>query len=243
MGLARNEDVRAAGGQVGGAAADAAVLESRARTFALCRQLAAVVAQTFGNVCEVVVHDFADLEHSIVHIEGDVTSRTVGDGPTNLLLQAIRDGRTEQDQYGYIGHTLDNKTLRSSSAFLRDNDGTVYGAFCINVDTTSLAQLDTWLGQMLRNTRAEVSETFTSNLGEALEVLMAEAVLEIGVPIAQMNRLQKIRFVHALQRKGAFEIKKAVTDVAEKLGVSRFTVYNYLNMSADDLQRLEIETR
>jgi predicted transcriptional regulator YheO len=213
-----------------GGAADA----PREQVFALCRQLAQVVAQTFGDVCEVVIHDFTDLEHSIVAIAGDVTNRRVGDAPTNLLLQAIREGRTDEDLYGYLGHTLDNKTLRSSSAFLRDPDGTVYGAFCINVDTTSLAQLDSWLNQMLRNTRPEVSELFTSNLAEALEVLMAEAAQEIGVPLAQMNRTQKIRLVHALQEKGAFKIKRAVIVIAERLNVSRFTIYNYLNMPVGD---------
>lgn len=231
-----------------GAAADAPgpggeAGQQRALTFALCRQLAEVVAQTFGDLCEVVIHDFTDLDHSIIAIAGDVTNRRVGDGPTNLLLQAIREGRTGDDLYGYVGHTLDNKTLRSSSAFLRDPDGTVYGAFCINVDTTSLVQLDTWLSQMVRTTRAEVSELFTGNVSEALEALMAEAVLEIGVPVAQMNRAQKIRLVHALQEKGAFRIKRAVTIVAERLSVSRFTVYNYLNSSADDIARGEGEGR
>jgi predicted transcriptional regulator YheO len=210
------------------------VERQREHTFALCRQLADLVAQTFGDLCEVVIHDFTDLEHSIIHLAGDVTNRRVGDGPTNLLLQAIRERRTGDDLYGYVGHTLDNKTLRSSSAFLRDADGTVYGAFCINVDTTSLVQLDSWLSQMVHNTRTEVSELFTGNVTEALEALMAEAVLEIGVPVAQMNRAQKIRLVHLLQEKGAFRIKRAVTIVAERLNVSRFTVYNYLNTSADD---------
>jgi predicted transcriptional regulator YheO len=215
----------------------------REQAFALCRQLAQVVAQTFGDMCEVVIHDFTDLEHSIIAIAGDVTNRRVGDGPTNLLLQAIREGRTDEDLYGYMGHTLDNKTLRSSSAFLRDPDGTVYGAFCINVDTTNLAQLDSWLSQMLRNTRSEVSELFTSNVAEAIEVLMAEATQEIGVPIGQMNRAQKIRLVHALQEKGAFKIKRAVTLVAERLNVSRFTVYNYLNMAPSSASRLEGDSK
>ena len=202
----------------------------RAAAFALCRQVAQAITHTFGDICEVVTHDFATLEHSVVHIAGNVTGRAVGDGPTDLLLRAVRSGHTEQDLHGYTGHTLDGKTLRSSSVFLRDDDGTVFGAFCINVDMTHLAQIDGWLGRLLRTQpTAEVSETFTRDMGEALEVLLAEAALEIGTPLAHMSRAQKIELVRLLAERGAFRIKKAVTLVAERLGVSRFTVYNYLN--------------
>ena len=191
--------------------------------------------QTFGDICEVVIHDFTNLEHSVIHIDGDVTHRNVGDGPTDLLLQAVRSGHTEQDLYGYPGYTLDGKTLRSSSAFLRDPDGTVFGAFCVNVDVTHLAQIEGWLGRLLGNTTsAEVSETFTRDLSESLEVMIAEAALEIGMPVAHLNRAQKIELVQLLAERGAFRIKKAVTVVAERLGVSRFTIYNYLNANVEE---------
>jgi predicted transcriptional regulator YheO len=207
----------------------------RAQVFALCRQLAEVIVQTFGDICEVVTHDFTHIEHSVVHIAGNITNRKVGDGPTDLLLQAVRAGRTDQDLYGYPGYTLDGKTLRSSSAFLRDPSGHVFGAFCVNVDVTHLAQVEGWLGRLLHNSaNAEVSETFTRDLSESLEVMIAEAALEIGTPIAHMNRAQKIELVQMLAERGAFRIKKAVTMVAERLGVSRFTVYNYLNANTDD---------
>lgn len=210
----------------------------RRQAIALCQQMAKVITQTFGEICEVVIHDFADIEHSVVHIEGNVTNRTIGNGPTDLLLKAVRAGRTDQDLYGYSGYTLDNKTLRSSSMFLRDPDGTVFGAFCINVDVTMLARVNSWVSGMLTATQEVLSETFTRDMSEALEVMIGEAAIEIGVPVAQLNRAQKIRLVHLLEEKGAFQIKRAVQIIAERLGVSRFTVYNYLNISADELNRI-----
>jgi predicted transcriptional regulator YheO len=214
----------------------------REQVIALCRQTAKTIVETFGDICEVVIHDFADIEHSVVHIEGNVTNRSVGAGPTDLLLKAVRSGRTEQDLYGYTGTTLDGKALRSSSMFLRDEAGYVFGAFCINVDVTQFQRLNAWTAQMIGSTTtAEASETFTSDLVEVLEVMLAETAMEIGVPLAHMNRAQKIRLVQALQERGGFQIKKAVTVVAERLGVSRFTVYNYLNTSAEELRRLETD--
>lgn len=237
-----NNEVRTSQYDKRGDVPDESITCDRERTFALCRQIAKAIVETFGDICEVVIHDFRNIEHSIVHIEGDVTHRQIGNGPTDLLLKFVRAGDTDQDQYGYSGYTLDNRTLRSSSVFLRDEDGTVYGAFCINVDVTRFAQLENWLAKILHHPQnMDVTETFTSDLSEALEVMLAETALEIGVPVAQMNRLQKIRLVHSLHEKGAFRIKKAATFVAERLGVSRFTVYNYLNTSAEELRRLEAE--
>ena len=202
----------------------------REQAFAQCRQTATMIAQTFGAICEVVVHDFTNIEHSVIYIEGNVTNRAIGNGPTDLLLRAVRSGHTEEDLYGYSGYTLDNKTLRSSSMFLRDPDGTVFGALCVNIDVTMFTQVQGWFSSMLAINPEVTSETFTHDLSEALDVLIGEAVIEIGVPITQMTRAQKIRLVQSLQEKGAFQIKKAVQIVAERVGVSRFTIYNYLTV-------------
>ena len=44
-----------------------------------------------------------------------------------------------------------------------------------------------------------------------------------------MTREEKQALVRYLDDRGAFALKKAVEAVAETLGVSRFTVYNYLD--------------
>jgi hypothetical protein len=52
---------------------------------------------------------------------------------------------------------------------------------------------------------------------------------DIGAPLAQLSREDKQRAVKLLNERGAFQLRKSVEQVAEVLGVSRFTVYNYLN--------------
>ena len=56
---------------------------------------------------------------------------------------------------------------------------------------------------------------------------MAEAT--IGKGVAGMSRSEKQQVVHFLDERGAFLIRRAVEDVADRLGVSRFTIYNYLD--------------
>jgi hypothetical protein len=64
-------------------------------------------------------------------------------------------------------------------------------------------------------------------IGELIQ--MAEA--QIRLPITQMTRAQKQQVVRFLDERGAFNLKKSVETVADALGVSRFTVYNYLDSS------------
>jgi len=52
---------------------------------------------------------------------------------------------------------------------------------------------------------------------------------ELGAPLADLDREDKQRAVKLLNDRGAFGLRRSVEQVAEALGVSRFTVYNYLN--------------
>jgi predicted transcriptional regulator YheO len=59
--------------------------------------------------------------------------------------------------------------------------------------------------------------------------MIAAVEAEFGAPLAALSREDKQRAVRLLDERGAFQLRKAVEDVADALGVSRFTVYNYLN--------------
>jgi len=66
------------------------------------------------------------------------------------------------------------------------------------------------------------------DLHHALDRLLEAAEQEVGPPFAAMDRTQKQEAVALLHEWGAFTLRKSVEDVAEAIGVSRFTVYNYL---------------
>lgn len=64
---------------------------------------------------------------------------------------------------------------------------------------------------------------------DALERLLLEVEVEFGTPLGSLGREEKQRAVKVLNDRGAFSLRGSVEDVADRLGVSRFTVYNYLN--------------
>lgn len=62
-----------------------------------------------------------------------------------------------------------------------------------------------------------------------LERLINDVERQLGARLADLDRAGKQRAVRLLEERGAFEMRKAAPTVAEALGVTRFTVYNYLN--------------
>ncbi|MFF3004778.1 helix-turn-helix domain-containing protein [Kitasatospora sp. NPDC057940] len=68
------------------------------------------------------------------------------------------------------------------------------------------------------------------HLSSALDRLLAEMTRQFdGRPLAELDRGEKQRVVALLEERGAFTVRHGVETVASALGVSRFTVYNYLN--------------
>jgi hypothetical protein len=63
----------------------------------------------------------------------------------------------------------------------------------------------------------------------SLEQLLQAVAAELGGPLDQLSRPLKQQAVRLLEERGAFTYRKSAEAIAEALGVSRFTVYNYLN--------------
>ena len=63
----------------------------------------------------------------------------------------------------------------------------------------------------------------------ALDRLIDAVETELGGRLPDLTREQKQKAIRLLDERGAFILRRAVEDVADAMGVSRITVYNYLN--------------
>lgn len=77
--------------------------------------------------------------------------------------------------------------------------------------------------------RTDTPAATPAELNSALDRLIGEVEREVGGKLAGLDRASKQRAVRILKERGAFTQKKSVATIAEALGVTRFTVYNYLN--------------
>ena len=59
--------------------------------------------------------------------------------------------------------------------------------------------------------------------------LFDSAVLRVGKPAREMNKADRLRVIEYLSSMDAFSYRRAVPYVASHLGVSRYTVYKYLD--------------
>lgn len=67
------------------------------------------------------------------------------------------------------------------------------------------------------------------SLHVALERLITQVEQELGAPLAKLPRESKQEAVRLLDERGAFLLRKSIEEVADSMGVSRITIYNYLN--------------
>ncbi|CQR60933.1 helix-turn-helix domain-containing protein [Streptomyces leeuwenhoekii] len=76
---------------------------------------------------------------------------------------------------------------------------------------------------------ADVVAVRLPQLADSLDHILAALERRQGRPLAQLDRKAKQEVVRMLEARGAFSVRHGVETVASALGVSRFTVYNYLN--------------
>ena len=201
----------------------------KSATIKMLAQVGEALCRTIGPQCEVVIHDLADMEHSIVWIMGTVTERAVGGCMTSRGLSLVRSGRT-QDNYNFNTRTRSGKMVRSALIFLKDGSGRPMVSVEINFDTSPFVAFRHALEALADPDEAyDFQDAFIDDAPEMLENLLQQAVGLSGKPVPQMSKSDRLRVVQVLDEAGAFELRKAVPAVASYLDVTRFTIHNYLN--------------
>lgn len=75
----------------------------------------------------------------------------------------------------------------------------------------------------------EVVAVRLPHLADSLDHILADLRRRHGRALSELDRKDKQTVVRILEERGAFSVRHGVETVASALGVSRFTVYNYLN--------------
>ncbi|MFF5994055.1 PAS domain-containing protein [Lysinibacillus sp. KU-BSD001] len=198
-------------------------------------QMADMIVHTFGPQCEVVIHDLADVQSSLIYINGTVTNRSLGAPVTDVILKELRkSGNDIQDMLGYTIKTKSNQHIKTSTMFIRNDDNDVIGYIGINYDMTAFkyiqSVLDDFISAKPGLPNDEMNESYANNVEEIFEQIIQSSLLEVHVPVEKMSRQDKIRFVQILDDKGIFLIHGAVDKVSDILQVSKQTIYNYLDV-------------
>ena len=203
------------------------------------RRIAKGVAAQFGTHCEVVVHEISarSTNHSIVAIEnGHVSGRKPGDGPSQVVLEQLSTGQARPDDHlCYLTRTPDGRLLKSTSVYIPDSKGKIAAIFGINYDISNLVLAE----QSLHNLTSaiapdEAPANIPRNVNDLLEDLIVQADRLIGKPVEVMTKEDKVRAIRFLDDHGAMLITKSGDKIAAHFGISKYTLYSYLDVKKQE---------
>ena len=161
--------------------------------------LAVIISEMFGNHCEVVISDLDNPQHSVLSIYNGHVT-----------------GRK-------VGDPLNTRSGIVTKAFGRNI------SFCINYDCDDLTALQSTLKKFLSMGDELYDEFEEADNGELAEHKFMIELEKMNKPIVSMNKKDRIQLIKNLKEAGVFKIQKSVPYIAEQLGLSRYTIYNYLN--------------
>ena len=195
-------------------------------------KLGSLVAETFGNDCEVAISDLNNPESSILAIfNNHVTGRNVGDP---LIPQALDRIKHCADGY-YINYhdTKAGKTVKTSTLHFERNGLNL--AFCINYDCATLEKFHYSLSNFLA-AQHEDSLNENGSYAPIIEDAMKEAIANCGKPVRLMNKKDRIQVLSYLDSRGILKMQKSIQTIAQYLGISRYSVYNYLKELDENIE-------
>ena len=191
------------------------------------------LAIQFGPSCEVLIHDLqGNLDTSLVYIEnGTITNRHVGDGPSHVVLDVLNYDDGSEGRFGYLTKTKDGRILKSSTMYIRDDNGNIAYLLGINQDITEFVMMHRSFESLIGIGQAEAGtvEKITTSVSELLDDLLLEAERLVGKPGPLMNKVERLKAISYLNEKGAFLISKSSEKIAEYFNISKFTLYSDLN--------------
>lgn len=198
---------------------------TRDEAYDLLDRLARGIAEMFGASCETIIHDFSQPNHPILAIyNGHVSGRQVGS--TRDLTGLEQEVALQDDVVNLLATTPSGQKVKSSTFVCRGKD--YHFALGVNFDFTALVYANRQLMDLMRvdaDFRRAVYQDREGHIGE----IFAACVEASGKPVCDMSKADRLRVIGMLEKRGAFSYRKAVPYVAERLGVSRYTIYKYLD--------------
>ncbi|QHY99548.1 YheO-like PAS domain protein [Streptomyces sp. S4.7] len=188
------------------------------------------LGRMFPGLCEVVLHDLRNPEHSIRAIENNESGRSIGDPATELGIARIRDPDYPDVIQNYPNTFPDGRPAKSTSIGIRNSEGVYVAAICLNLDVSLFTSVARSLHNLVRTDEREQSftETLRARTTTELRALAEEFAAERGRTPPALDPTEKRKMVRFLRDEGFLDVKNAVRTLTDILGVSRATVYNYL---------------
>lgn len=197
-------------------------------------QIAEVLGQMFPNILEVVVHDFSNLDQSVIFIVNEhISNRTVGSSASELGIRRLLGKEDIPDvlvNYSNINHR--GNRLKSSSIAIRNGKRKIIGAFCLNFDVSALEYIHTFINTLIQSETSSIvghgELSPIATVEEDIQQMIQAYLIKHNFVYSQLSYSDKQSIASHLRQQGVFKQRGAVSAVANALKLTRQSIYNYL---------------
>lgn len=209
-------------------------MSSESELFDNLRNIAESLGMQYGRNCETVIHDLdLDSDHSIVFImNGELTGRQQGDGLGEMARERVEAIRREsgQDRLMLLFRNRDGRMFKCCGVFIREKGRPRY-LLGVSNDITNMMALRDEIQGLLEEEAPVREEQAVTSVGELLDELIERSIAMIGRQPALMSREDKVRAIQFLNDSGAFLITRSGEKIARCFGISKFTLYSYIDVN------------
>lgn len=192
--------------------------------------IAVALGRMFPGLVEVVLHDLREPDHAIRVIENDLSGRQVGDSATELGLARIQDRDFPSVIQNYANRFPDGRPAKSTSIGIKNASGDYIAALCLNLDVSVLSPVTLALSNLVATEvsgRDQPLESLRARNARELRGVIESAAAEQSSTPRALSRDAKRHLVRRLHHEGYFDSRDAAQTMADLLGISRASVYNY----------------
>lgn len=193
------------------------------------------IAALIGDHCEIVLHSLEFLENSAIYIaNGHNTDRKIGSPLTDKALKSLHQMKTDSVSKPYFTRSKGGVLMKSVTVAIRNSKQHVIGFICINInlDVPVSQFLSTFIAPLQEDENTSVN--FASSVEELVIQTIENTIEETMADRNVANNNKNRHIVVSLYEKGIFDIKDAINQVADRLNISRHTVYLYIRQIKQD---------
>lgn len=209
------------------------------------------LGQTLGAGYEIVLHDARTPDAGIVAIaNGNISGREIGSPMTDKALRMAAQDEYQRSDYlvNYAGRIPNGTLVRSSTMFIKGQNGNLIGMLCVNFDDSQYQDLARRLSALIHPAASSFveecrdarqmegayepaekdAEQFHNNPEDLIESIFHKATAKYDVSLDRLTQDERVDIIRQLKDNGLFQLKGAIPYVAERLFCSTASVYRYI---------------
>ncbi|MCP9739885.1 helix-turn-helix transcriptional regulator [Enterococcus faecalis] len=190
----------------------------------------------FGSTHEIILHSLENLESSAIKvINGHFSNRKEGAPITDMALKMLSQVESEHDYAvkPYYNKNQKGVILKSSTIPVIGENDRIIGLICINMhlEMPLIDYLQDLLPSGQQNDMSQElknSEHFSDNIDELITTSLTKVkqAVESDPNVSHLNQNKEI--VIRLYDQGIFNLKDSVIKIADRLGISKNTIYLHI---------------